>query len=307
MISLGFEVKPSPSSGQAGLSHHVSGSSRTMSPTKRSNQGASPAKQQPKPQPKREVSIAEKARIINQLKREFPNSDPNVISIAATTCEFDMDKTKELIQAFEKKSDDHQDRHKGTRVSVTSSGPTSSPSSQPTQPSQQSLFPAGLSEEIPREGQSGTFSQHGPGHSKGSATVQGGTVSRSAQPQQARAQHVTSFYFRPKQKKTRQTAVVTSQPEPQRPAAECSNRTPTVGPNQELLRGPDSSLLSSEHIQAQGPNKALRVGPDLSRVAGPQGCKGADVTLSCGPQHGLLCHQQQDRVVTPSGILVSSI
>ncbi|KAK3728781.1 hypothetical protein RRG08_013504 [Elysia crispata] len=63
----------------------------------------------------------------------------------------------------------------------------------------------------------------------------------------------------------------------------------------------------SEYIQAQGPNKDLREGPDRSRIAGPQGCIGPDVTLVCGSQHGLLCNQQQDRVVTPSGILVTNI
>ena len=41
--------------------------------------------------------------VMNQLKGEFPNSDPSVVIIAARTCEFDVEKTRELIMAFEKK------------------------------------------------------------------------------------------------------------------------------------------------------------------------------------------------------------
>ncbi|KAK3728788.1 hypothetical protein RRG08_013511 [Elysia crispata] len=305
MRNLGFAVKPSSSSSSSGAGHSVSTVSvRAVSPTRKASQGASPTKQQqqPKPQvasatatPKREVSDAEKARIMNQLKGEFPNSDPSVVIIAARTCEFDVEKTRELIMAFEKKGGD-QERSSRTRGGATSSGQSSSSSSQPVQPSQQSLLPAGLSDESPQGGQSGASNHHRLGHTKGSVTRgESGSAkvvtTRSPQPQHVRAQQVTRMsehllnttsdllshltsgasccpreehtdrnveqgredssspaslgINRPRQKTTRQTAVVTLQPGvvTHKTAAESSFRTATAGPNRELCRGPDSSLL----------------------------------------------------------------
>ncbi|GFR77138.1 serine/arginine repetitive matrix protein 1-like isoform X1 [Elysia marginata] len=314
--NLGFGVKPVSDMGRSSLS--PSASARGASPTRRTSRGASPARheqQQPKsttPTPKREVSEAEKTRIVDQLKREYPNCDPNVVEIASTTCEFDLEQSRELIKAFQKRETE-EDRNRGSRGGASSHITTNSVSSQRTQPSQQSLLPAGLSDETSRPVQTGTSHQHRTGHSRGSTSHAGhaGGATRGArgdgagggsQPQQARAQQVT----RPRHKKTRQTAVVTSQPSVHRPVTESSNRTATVGPNHELRRGPDSSLLMSDYIHAQGPNKDLRHGPDESRIAGPQGCSGPDVTLICGPQHGPL-NQQRDRVVTPSAVLVSNL
>lgn len=329
--NLGFGVKPA-SSGAGHSSSSLTPTTSTnkaTSPNRKTSRGASPARpeqQHPKSQtstPKREVSEADRARIINLLKGEFPDRDPNVVTIAASTCNYDLDHTRELIKAFQKQESE-EGRSTTSRAGATSSSYTSSASCQPSQPSQQSLLPASLSDTTPRQGSSKSSQPRKSSHTRGPASTSHavsardgagdgsarGNRGRSSQPQHARAEQVT----RPRQKQARQqAAVVTSQPSAStaatthRPATDSSNRTTIMGPNRELRRGPDSSLLMSEYIHAQGPNRDLRCGPDHSRVAGPQGCNGPDAALVCGPQHNIVLNQQRDRVVTPSGVLVSNI
>ncbi|GFO49637.1 E3 ubiquitin-protein ligase nedd4-like [Plakobranchus ocellatus] len=269
-------------------------SGRATSPAKRGSGGASPNRhsQQPKPKPqpaaspKREISEAEKTRIINQMKEEFPNSNPDVVRIAMGTCNFDVQQGRELIKAFEQREagdgTSNQYRPGHSRPMPTSSRPSQSPS------------------------RSGRSPAAVPSTSRG---AHGDSGSLAQQPQHVGAWKVT----RVRQKKKNST-VVTSQPGVasgrSAAVAEASNRTAAVGPNPDLRKGPGGTLLMAEYIHAQGPNKEIRHGPDHSRIAGPQGCLGPDVSNRCGPQSthctgALAAHR--DGVVSPSGVLVTNI
>ncbi|XP_055897921.1 uncharacterized protein LOC106074649 isoform X1 [Biomphalaria glabrata] len=89
------------------------------------------------------------------------------------------------------------------------------------------------------------------------------------------------------------TAVTPQASHAERQIATSSLRSGNKGPNSDLRKGPDSTLLTSDYTHVNGPNVSLRSGPDKSRLLGPKGAHGPDMSLRCGPQSSLLLKHHQ--------------
>uniref|UniRef100_A0A2C9LB66 WW domain-containing protein n=1 Tax=Biomphalaria glabrata TaxID=6526 RepID=A0A2C9LB66_BIOGL len=89
------------------------------------------------------------------------------------------------------------------------------------------------------------------------------------------------------------TAVTPQASHAERQIATSSLRSGNKGPNSDLRKGPDSTLLTSDYTHVNGPNVSLRSGPDKSRLLGPKGAHGPDMSLRCGPNSSLLLKHHQ--------------
>lgn len=267
-----------------------SGGSHQHQPQQQQHQQHPLEPQQPQPAPKPELSEGQKRQLANQLKVQFSKLDANVINIALTTCDYRIEETKRLLEAWNQRQSPPRNTSassSGTSSSVVSSAnlePAALPSASENSPR---ALTAGASSIRPTPARN---SASGPSQvERGRHTVAGPSRAEriASASQQLKASDVTKK--RPSKGTGRkQTVVVTSQPMSGGHVTSPSHRTAAKGPDADLRKGPDSSLLITDYEPAQGPDRSLRQGPDHGRAFGPLGAKGSDPSLRCGPQSSLL-------------------
>lgn len=215
---------------------------------KKQAQGSSSSSQPSSSKPK-ELSDKEKKSRLEELKKKFPSISERIIEISLSGTNYDVKMATSVLQVS---MDSVKAKLSGTGSSgATGSGSSSSPTRDAT-PKPASLSPVIFGADDDKE----ASKEYAPKiFTKPSDTVPKQTVYR-----QPEYRSVTRKFAPPEKK-----VYVKKVPR----GYESPNRCTPMGPNSDLVNGPDPSLMQKNLLKPSGPNPENRSGPLMSNRCGP--------------------------------------
>ncbi|XP_061188199.1 transcriptional coactivator YAP1-like isoform X2 [Saccostrea echinata] len=278
--SMGYKLKTT-----GGTS---SGNHSRQSSAKRTEH-RSPAKESSPP--KETISEDQKKKIKLRIAGAFSHLEANVIEMALDICHYNEGKCRTLLKGW----DDRKKPEIGDRSKTSDSGFSESSFSRPATTDPVAFdMDAGLPVTLEADPESSISSPKKKGSPKKTAkshqersrttdqgrsrtTDQGRSRTPDQRPSSLRAPHQRAKHA--KKSKHKESLVA------RHPHTVSEYKTAAIGPNPELRKGPDESLLIQNYIAAVGPNPELRHGPDPTRLGNRVVAMGPNPDLVHGPMY----------------------
>ncbi|XP_070566311.1 uncharacterized protein [Ptychodera flava] len=244
------------------------------------------------PEPKRQVTAAEKTTMKLNLKAKYPKHPEFLIEMALEASGYDREKTELVLGAA-----------KSPQISKKDKGPSAGSSRQATPSDVQVKIPASTSAVVFEQSESTKAVVFGADDYSSSSSSSSSSEDDVVSGQTVSAR-MSALSKPTSPKKTVNITVVT---QPRARPMHTTRTKPIVvtygsssgsyksllcckpqGPDSSLVKGPSRENLISSYAEALGPNPEYRYGPDPDNVAGPM--KRSTVKqsqLACGPQASL--------------------
>ncbi|XP_062606176.1 BAG family molecular chaperone regulator 3-like isoform X2 [Saccostrea cucullata] len=265
--SMGYKLKTT--GGATSASHSRQSSAKRTGQTGHK----SPAKESSPP--KETISEDQKKKIKQRMAGAFSHLEANVIEMALDICHYNEGKCRTLLKGW----NDRKKPEIGDRSKTSDSGFSESSFSRPAT-SEPAAFDmdAGLPVTLEADPDSSITSPKKKSSPKKTAkSHQDRSRTPDQRPSSSRTQHQRTKHAK---KSTHKGSSVARQPH-----TVSEYKTAAIGPNPDLRKGPDDSLLIQNYVAAVGPNPDLRHGPDPGRLGSRVVAMGPNPDLVHGPMY----------------------